>query len=116
MARITITRLADGTFHVQTPAGTSHEVSVPAGFPASLGCGHVAPGELVRASFEFLLEREPAAAILRPGRHQPVLPRLPGRDPRPPAQQRSGPPPVDDRPPGTSHAEPASLQRVPCQA
>jgi len=65
MAQITVTRRADGTFHVQTPAGTSHRVSVPAGFPASLGCGHVEPGELVRASFEFLLEREPAAAILR---------------------------------------------------
>ncbi len=65
MAQITVTRQADGTFHVQTPAGTSHEVSVPAGFPASLGCGHAAPGELVRASFEFLLEREPATAILR---------------------------------------------------
>jgi hypothetical protein len=38
---------------------------VPAGFPASLRCGHVAPGELVRASFEFLLEREPATSILR---------------------------------------------------
>jgi hypothetical protein len=65
MAQITVTRQADGTFHVRTPAGTSHEVSVPAGFPASLGCGHVAPGELVRASFEFLLEREPATSILR---------------------------------------------------
>jgi hypothetical protein len=65
MAQITVTRQAHGTFHVQTPAGTSHEVSVPAGFPATLGCGHVAPGELVRASFEFLLEREPATSILR---------------------------------------------------
>jgi hypothetical protein len=65
MAQITVTRRADGTFHVQTPAGTSHEVSVPAGFPARLGCGHVASGELVRASFEFLLEREPATSILR---------------------------------------------------
>lgn len=65
MAQITVTRRADGTFYVRTPAGTSHEVSVPAGFPASLGCGHVAPGELVRASFEFLLEREPATSILR---------------------------------------------------
>jgi hypothetical protein len=65
MAQITVTRRANGTFHVRTPAGTSHEVSVPAGFPASLGCGHVAPGELVRASFEFLLEREPATSILR---------------------------------------------------
>ena len=65
MAQITVTRHADGTFRVQTPAGTSHQVSVPAGYPAELGCGHVAPGELVRASFEFLLEREPATAILR---------------------------------------------------
>ena len=65
MTQITVTRQADGTFRVQTPAGTSHQVRVPAGFPATLGCGHVAPGELVRASFEFLLEREPATSILR---------------------------------------------------
>jgi hypothetical protein len=51
MAQITVTRQTDGTFYVQTPAGTSHTVSVPAGFPGSLGCGHVAPEELVRASF-----------------------------------------------------------------
>jgi hypothetical protein len=65
MAQITVIRQADGTFYVQTPAGTSHDVSVPAGFPASLGCGNVTPEELVRASFEFLLEREPATSILR---------------------------------------------------
>jgi hypothetical protein len=65
MAQITVIRRADGTFHVRTRAGTSHEVSVPAGFAAQLGCGHVAPEELVRASFEFLLEREPATSILR---------------------------------------------------
>jgi hypothetical protein len=65
MAQITVTCQTDGTFHVQTPAGTSHTVSVPAGFPGSLGYGHVAPEELVRASFEFLLEREPASSILR---------------------------------------------------
>ena len=65
MAQITVTRQSDGTFHVQTPAGTSHDVSVPAGFAASLGCGRVAPEELVRASFEFLLEHEPATSILR---------------------------------------------------
>jgi hypothetical protein len=59
-----VTRQADGIFHVQTPAGTSHQVSVPAGFPASLGCGHADPVGLVRASFEFLLEREPATSIL----------------------------------------------------
>ncbi len=65
MAHITVTRQADGTFRVLTPAGTSHEVSVPARFPADLGCGHIAAGELIRASFEFLLEREPATSILR---------------------------------------------------
>ena len=64
MAQITVTRQADGTFRVQTPAGTSHEVSVPAGLPANLGCGQVTPEQLVRASFEFLLEREPASSIL----------------------------------------------------
>jgi hypothetical protein len=65
MAQITVTGQADGTYRVQTPAGTSHQVSVPAGFPASLGCGNVGPEELIRASFEFLLEREPATSILR---------------------------------------------------
>jgi hypothetical protein len=65
MMQLTVTQQAGGTFRVQTPAGTSHEVSVPAGFAASLGCSDVAPGELVRASFEFLLEREPATSILR---------------------------------------------------
>jgi hypothetical protein len=64
MTQIIVTQEAGGTFHVQTPAGTSHKVSVPTGFAASLGCDHVAPGELVRASFEFLLEREPAISIL----------------------------------------------------
>lgn len=65
MAQIIVTRQADGSFRVQTPAGTSHEVSVPAGFPAILGCGHVTSKELVQASFEFLVEREPANSILR---------------------------------------------------
>jgi hypothetical protein len=65
MTQLTVTRQADGTFRVQTPAGTSHEVSVPDGFPASLGCGQIAPEELVRASFEFLLEHEPATSIMR---------------------------------------------------
>jgi hypothetical protein len=65
MTQLTVTQQAGGTFQVPTPAGTSHEVSVPAGFPASLGCAHVAPEALVRASFQFLLEREPATSILR---------------------------------------------------
>jgi hypothetical protein len=53
MTQIIVTQQAGDTFRVQTPAGTSHHVSVPTGFAARLGCGDVAPGELVRASFEF---------------------------------------------------------------
>lgn len=60
---VTITRHADGTFNVQTRAGTSHKVSVPEGFPADLGCTHVPLEELVKESFKFLLEREPATSI-----------------------------------------------------
>ena len=74
---------------------------MPTGFAASLGCGHVAPGELVRASFEFLLEREPATSILRefsldvisqyfPSYPAEICARLGGSDP--------GTPPVDDPP------------------
>ena len=65
---------------------------MPAGFPVSLGCGHIAPGELVRASFEFLLEHEPASSILRkfsldvisqyfPGYPAEIRARLGGGDP-----------------------------------
>jgi hypothetical protein len=96
MAQITITRQPDGTFRVQTSAATSHKVSVPAGFPAALGCDHVTSEELVRASFEFLLEREPATSILGqfsldiishyfPGYPAEIRARLGGNDPgRPP--------------------------------
>jgi hypothetical protein len=101
MAQITVTRQVDGTFRVQTPAGTSHEVSVPAEFPASLGCGQVTPEQLVRASFEFLLEREPASSILRKfsldiiSRYFPNYPaeiraRLGGSDPRQAPEETSG--------------------------
>jgi hypothetical protein len=64
MGQVTVTRQGDGAFRVQTSAGTSHAVTVPADFAASLGCGHVTTEELVRSSFEFLLEREPATSIL----------------------------------------------------
>ena len=34
MMQITVTQQTDGTFRVQTPAGTSHQVSGPAEFAA----------------------------------------------------------------------------------
>ena len=46
------------------PAITTHDVTVPGGLPARLGW-RGGNEELVRMSFEFLLEREPATSILR---------------------------------------------------
>jgi hypothetical protein len=44
---------------------TEHEVTVRRETYDALTAGVVAPEELVRASFAFLLEREPPSAILR---------------------------------------------------
>lgn len=44
---------------------TQHAVTVPDGFAALAGCEGAQPSWLVRASFEFLLEREPPTSILR---------------------------------------------------
>jgi bifunctional DNA-binding transcriptional regulator/antitoxin component of YhaV-PrlF toxin-antitoxin module len=66
--QIQATRGPDGTFHVEVHDGaitTSHTVTVPPDLTEALG---FAPGDetvLVRKSFEFLLEREPATSILR---------------------------------------------------
>jgi hypothetical protein len=57
----------DGTFSVRTRHGkteTSHLVAVPSGFDEELGVSGVSGEELVRASFVFLLDREPATSIL----------------------------------------------------
>ena len=92
MTQLIVTQQADGTFRVQTPAGTSHKVSVPAGFAANLGCSHVTSEKLMRGSFEFLLESEPASSILRefsldvitryfPGYPAEISARLGGSDP-----------------------------------
>ena len=45
-------------------ATTTHDVTVPAGFAASLGPSGVDDERLVEASFAFLLEREPPSSIL----------------------------------------------------
>jgi len=57
----------DLLFHVEVRDGgttTTHDVTVPPGLAARLGWTAGAE-DLVRASFEFLLEREPATSILR---------------------------------------------------
>jgi len=58
----------DGVFTVEVRTGggvTTHEVTVPDGYPATIGCAGVPVGALVAASFDFLLEREPSSSILR---------------------------------------------------
>ncbi|HET6380604.1 MAG TPA: hypothetical protein VFH63_06160 [candidate division Zixibacteria bacterium] len=47
------------------PGATRHEVTVEASVLERLAPGAVDPAALVRASFAFLLEREPRESILR---------------------------------------------------
>ena len=62
MSRIEVISIGGGVgFRVRT-GGRRFEVTAPASLAAELGAPDAAT--LVRASFEFLLEREPAASIL----------------------------------------------------
>ena len=47
------------------PGATRHAVMVSQDVLSDLAPGHYDPEQLVRASFDFLLEREPREAILR---------------------------------------------------
>jgi len=67
MADIGITPAGPGEFEVQVRDGdqeTSHRVTVPESFMDELELPEDDPERVVRASFEFLLEREPASSIL----------------------------------------------------
>jgi len=66
-ARIDVQAFADGAFRVLVTEGasqTSHRVTVKPEDYARLANGKVDAAELVRRSFEFLLEREPKESIL----------------------------------------------------
>lgn len=68
MPQISIEEQPDGTYKVDVSTGqerTNHVVSVPKDAITRLGADKVTPEELVRASFSFLLEREPPTSILR---------------------------------------------------
>lgn len=67
MATILVKPLEDNTFEVtvQGRSPTTHIVSVAPDYAAKLTAGRVATEELVKRSFEFLLEREPNTSILR---------------------------------------------------
>ena len=65
---LTVSSRPDGDFDVEVRRGatvTRHVVRVPAGMAEALGQPDADHAELVRLSFEFLLEREPPTSILR---------------------------------------------------
>lgn len=67
-AAVTISQQADHTFRVDvrgSGATTTHVVEVPAGLAEEVGWSEGGEADLVRASFDFLLEREPSTSILR---------------------------------------------------
>ena len=67
MADLSITPVGDREFEVQVrdaDGETDHRVSVPEDLIAELELPEDDLESVVRASFEFLLEREPASAIM----------------------------------------------------
>lgn len=67
-AEIAVAGRPDGCFDVAVHQGstrTEHVVSVPEGLAGDLGATETSDEQLVRLSFEFLLEREPPTSILR---------------------------------------------------
>jgi hypothetical protein len=67
MSQITITELEPGTFGVQVEEGhetTSHRIRLEDDFLDDAGLDTFEREALVRETFEFLLEREPATAIM----------------------------------------------------
>jgi hypothetical protein len=68
MRRIDVEPAGDGRYRVnveEVPTRTSHLVTADTDVLEKLGVGHVDPERVVRESFVFLLEREPASSILR---------------------------------------------------
>lgn len=66
-AKIEVKQIRDGEFQVRVTEGaghTSHRVTVKPGDHERLAGGKVAAEELVRLSFEFLLDNEPKESIL----------------------------------------------------
>jgi len=76
-AAIQVEKLREGEFRVtvaESGSRTTHHVALTDDYYQRLSGGRVTPEELIRRSFEFLLEREPKESIL--GRFElPVIAR-----------------------------------------
>jgi len=67
VATVLVSAQRDGSFFVKVKDGkveTSHVVTVPSALRTAVGLPGTSDEELVRASFAFLLEREPATSVL----------------------------------------------------
>ncbi len=66
MAEIKVTPIDDATFQVTVTgkSTTTHKVKVQADYAQKLTGGEITTVQLVKKSFEFLLEREPNTSIL----------------------------------------------------
>ncbi len=62
---VTVSQTGPGAYRVATAEGTDHEVTVPPDLVEEIGVEDLDETRLVRESFLFLLEREPATSILR---------------------------------------------------
>ncbi len=67
MTEIQVISIDEQSYKVTVIAGstTTHEVNVRADYAQKLTAGKISPVELVKKSFEFLLERESNTNILR---------------------------------------------------
>lgn len=66
-ATIQVEKQSEGRYRVtvqEVGSQSSHLVTVPGGYDKKLAGGRVSTEELLRRSFEFLLEREPKGSIL----------------------------------------------------
>ena len=64
MADISVSETGPRSFEVDLD-GATHNVTVPEGLIEEMGLPEDDLGRVVRESFEFLLEREPASSIMR---------------------------------------------------
>ncbi|MFP4171916.1 MAG: hypothetical protein ACLFV4_03290 [Candidatus Hydrogenedentota bacterium] len=64
---ISVEKIDDKTFNVTVNKSgtTQHKVTVPDDYHQKLTKGQISKKELIKRSFEFLLEREPNTSILR---------------------------------------------------
>jgi len=67
MDKITVRKISDTTFQVSVESNTTteHSITLPQAYYQRLTGGRTTPEELVKKSFEFLLDREPNTSILR---------------------------------------------------